>query len=172
MEKDKIYIELDKELNNKLQAALSINKEDLNDVFEKLIKSYLSDTFLQVGNSLKSEYTASVKTPYVETDNNAKARQRIPKWALRPDQYNHKIIKAYFKILDEKGTVTLNELINKCSDKYNYPQMYVADFKGNFAQMKTDAGNSHGKVFVVINDVVKIWDEIESVLIEYKKYFK
>lgn len=171
MDKDKIYIELDKELNNKLQAALSINKEDLNDVFEKLIKSYLSDTFLQVGNSLKSEYTASVKTPYVETDNNAKARQRIPRWAFSPNQNNHKIIKAYFQLLDEKGIVLIDELIKRCGDKDVYPDTFVSDFRGNFAQMKTDAGNSHGKVFEVYSNIVEIWSEIADILLEYKKDF-
>ena len=37
--------------------------------------------------------------------------------------------------------------------------------------MKTDAGNSHGKVFVTNDDGVEIWDEINDVLLENKKYF-
>jgi len=37
--------------------------------------------------------------------------------------------------------------------------------------MKTDASNSHGKVFVTKDDSVEIWDEVASTLNKYQAYF-
>jgi len=36
---------------------------------------------------------------------------------------------------------------------------------------KTDANNSHGKVFVVNDDIVEVWDEIKEVLMISKPFF-
>jgi hypothetical protein len=70
------------------------------------------------------------------------------------------------------GTVTVEALTRRCSNLTDYPDTFSSDFRGNFAQMKTDASNSHGKVFEVNDNVVEIWEEIKEVLIEYKPLFE
>jgi hypothetical protein len=67
--------------------------------------------------------------------------------------------------------VTVEELSERCSNAEEYPETFVTDFKGNFAQMKTDASNSHGKVFITNGDDVEIWDEIIDVLMANKNFF-
>lgn len=185
MDMEKICFETDIETAHKFNAALMLNKEELNTALDKCIKLYIKEAFLNaadVSDNISGviENTANAddnKTKGTENKANekesnfAKARQRIPKWAQYSTQNNHKIIKAYFTILDDRGFVTFKDLLKMCSDKYNYPEMYVADFRGNFAQMKTDAGNSYGKVFNVTYDIVEIWDEVADVLLEYKRYF-
>lgn len=185
MDNEKICFETDKDTADKFNIALMLNKEELSGAIEKLIKSYIKEAFLNAANIYDNktdgiENTAKINdnqkavtdnAPVEAESNFAKARNRIPKWVQNPTQNNYKIIKAYFKILDERGIVYLKELVKMCSDKYNNPQMYVADFKGNFEKLKMDEGNSYGKVFNVTYDVVEIWDEVVDVLLEYKKYF-
>jgi len=105
-----------------------------------------------------------------ENEDYAKAIRKIPMWAKKPQQNNHKIIRAFFKIQEELGIVPLGTLVNRCSND-NYPDTYTTDFKGNFAQMKTDASNSHGKVFIVAAQKVVLWSEIENTLMKYKEDF-
>lgn len=92
---------------------------------------------------------------------------RIKNWAVKEHQDNHKIIKAYFEIL-KKGSVTLDQLKSKCSDTFR-PDLFVQKFNGNFASMKSDNGNSHGKVFYEENGCVKIY---EPVMVEIRRHFK
>ncbi|MHC1731982.1 MAG: hypothetical protein AB9888_08155 [Bacteroidales bacterium] len=170
MEKEKT-ITIDSDLAEKFDLALMLNKEEFNDVITRFVMQYVSESFSKVSR------TYSVQ-PVVETnynrgvDNNfAKANRKIPLWAQKPTQNNHKIIKAFFEIEEEKGFVTIEELTKRCSDPTEFPNTFVSDFRGNFAQMKTDASNSHGKVFVVNGDKVEMWDEIEDVLMENKDLF-
>ena len=92
---------------------------------------------------------------------------RIKLWAHRPHQYNHKIIMAYLH-LDKNGTVRLNDLKTFCSNKSN-SHYFVEKFDGHYASMKTNKGNSHGKVFYDKNGIVYIWPIVRE---EIKAYFK
>lgn len=76
------------------------------------------------------------------------ANRRIPKWAMSPGQYNHKIVRAYFMAEDIAGEddVKLEHMEALCGDK-NRPDLYVPTFKNNYKQMTFDAPASHGKVF-------------------------
>ena len=65
----------------------------------------------------------------------------------------------------------MQELEERCSNLEEFPETFVRDFRGNFAQMKIDAPKSHGKVFEVDNGVVVIWSEVENILTNYKSYF-
>ena len=99
-----------------------------------------------------------------------KAIQRIPIWSLKPTQYNHKIIRAYFEAVDIAGEATLTMMERLCSDK-NHPDLYVPTFKNNYSQMKIDGPKSHGKVFEDDGERVWIWSEVETVLLQYKNSF-
>lgn len=84
---------------------------------------------------------------------------RIRLWAKHPSQINHKIIVAYLK-LEKNGKVYLDNLKQVCSDRNsNY---YVRDFRGNYAQMKTDLGHPHGKVFYEEDGIVYVYKTVRQ----------
>lgn len=89
---------------------------------------------------------------------------------MKPDQYNHKIIRAYFTAVDMAGEATITMMEQLCSDKNN-PELYVPTFKNNYSQMKIDSSKSHGKVFEDNGDKVWIWSEVENTLMKYKSNF-
>lgn len=162
---------IDDDIYKKFMLAVQLGNESENEVVERLLSDYASDTFSKAAKSLvvKKE---PIQMEYMDNIDFGKAIRKIPTWAFKPKQNNHRLIKAFLLIQEEQGKVPLEELIIRCTDKENYPDTFVTDFKGNFAQMKTDAGNSHGKVFVVENDEVRIWSEVETVLNEYVERFK
>ena len=92
---------------------------------------------------------------------------RIKLWANRHHQDNHKIIMAYLH-LEQNGVVYLDELKKLCSNK-SHNQYFVEKFDGHFASMKTDKGNSHGKVFYDENGFVYIWPKVRE---EIKIHFE
>ncbi len=102
-------------------------------------------------------------------ENSAKFNKidRIEKWAKHPEQINHKIIKAFLRLSRVNDIIKLTDLKKLCS--YENENFYVKKFDINFASMKTDAGNSHGKVFKEDNGIVTIY---ETVLREINRYFK
>jgi hypothetical protein len=90
---------------------------------------------------------------------------RIERWANHPNQINHKIVKAYLK-LNRNGAVILENLRRLCSDPTS--EYFVKNFRENYASMKTDSGNNHGKVFYDDGEIVSIYP---PVLIEIKRWF-
>jgi hypothetical protein len=86
MEMEKICFEVDKETAHKFNAALMLNKEELNIALGKCLKSYIKETFLTAAdiNDRKTEITENASA--VVENNFAKARGRIPKWAQNPTQ--------------------------------------------------------------------------------------
>ena len=100
-----------------------------------------------------------------------KAIDKIPKWATSPEQNNHRIIRAYFQLLSESGRVNRPALETRCQNEVEHPDVYVRDFRGNFASMKTDKGNSHGKVFEDDGYNIKIWTKVSDTLEAYKSMF-
>jgi hypothetical protein len=92
---------------------------------------------------------------------------KIQRWADHPENYNHRIIKA-FLTLQKKQDVTKDDLLGLCSQNAKKPAFYVEKFRQNFNSMKTDAGNSHGKVFLEDNGFVYVYPQAMS---EIEKYF-
>jgi len=90
---------------------------------------------------------------------------RIRLWAKHPQQINHKIIQAYLA-LERNGTVYLDNLRQLCSDR-NSPY-YIDTFNSNYAQMKTDLGHPHGKVFYDEDGVVYVYRVVRE---EIRKRF-
>lgn len=166
-----VSFEIDEDIYKKFSLAVQLSNESEDEIIERLLSEYASSMFTRAVKSLgvKKE---TVQSEYIDNIDFGKAIRKIPTWAYKPNQNNHRLIKAFLLIQEEQGKVPLEELVSRCTDKDNYPDTYINDFKGNFAQMKTDAGNSHGKVFVVENDEVQIWSEVESVLYEYTERFK
>lgn len=149
---------------------IAIMKGDNTDlILEDLIGSYIS-------NSLK-ELLSKYEKDNNKVNNEAKSGYRkvvgkIRGWAKKPWQSNHKILKAFWQLKSESGTVIYEALEKRCSDNQLYPDTYVEKFKGNFDQMKTDKGNSHGKVFEIYEESkVKIWDKVYEDIIKHREYF-
>jgi hypothetical protein len=100
-----------------------------------------------------------------------KANHRIPRWARKPQQNNHRILRAFLELQQEMKQVTLDALRSRCSDPIRHPKTFVPHFDNNFAQMKFDNGHSHGKVFEEQNGIIRIWDQIGDTLQRYRDYF-
>jgi len=164
-------ININEDVAEKFKLALTLQKEDADAVIEKFMKQYISVSFALVSQTYKAAPgNTPVKADAVYSDT-GKANNRIPKWAMKPEQNNHRIIKAFFEVEKELGKVPLTLLEKHCSDESHYPAAYVRDFRGNFNQMKTDAPHSHGKVFEVESGIVLIWGVVQDKLLEYREYF-
>lgn len=153
---------------DKFNMALNLSSETSDEAAESCLRWYIAQVF----ENASKEYTPkSVRQKdNEEKDFYGKAVQRIPKWALKPNQYNHKIIKAYFMAVDIAGEATLNMMERLCSDRER-PDLFVPTFKNNYLQMKLDGPKSHGKVFEDDGDRVWIWDEVEEILVKYRNNF-
>lgn len=168
MQKD-FTITIDNALYERFEMALKLNQENTDEAVDKLLRSYIARTFSQEAASYET-------TPILSgnTSNNeyyGKAIHRIPKWAKKPEQINHKIIRAFFQ-LETAGAVSYHDLQLRCNDYEKHPDVYVPTFGPNFAQMKFDGDKSHGKVFEVDSrGTVRLWDVIAPTLLSFKGDF-
>lgn len=163
-----ISFNVDVDVFDKFNMALNLSGETSDEAADSCLSWYIAQAF---GNVSK-EYTPRETrvSDSADKDFYGKAIQRIPMWALKPSQYNHKIIKAYFMAEHIAGEATLLMMERLCSDKER-PDLYFPTFKNNYSQMKLDGPKSHGKVFEDDGDRVWIWDEVEETLMKYKNSF-
>ena len=103
-----------------------------------------------------------VEDGQVMIDGNFKKLARIELWAKRPNQYNHKIVRAFLS-LERNGRVEYSAFKRYCAENLKVP-----GFDGHYASMKTYAGNSHGKVFYNEGSQVRMWDRVRK---DVDKYF-
>lgn len=163
----KISFSVDADVYEKFCIALSLTNETEDAAIENCIRWYIAKAFERTSQ----EYHPNTVNRTAESkDYYGKAIQRIPLWSLKPNQYNHKIIRAYFKAVNIAGEATLSMMERLCSDK-EHPELYVPTFKNNYSQMKIDGPKSHGKVFEDDGERVWIWSEVETVLLQYKNSF-
>ncbi|MGL4624968.1 MAG: hypothetical protein ACRCWD_08810 [Culicoidibacterales bacterium] len=164
-----ITFEIDETMYDDFKLALELTKESSDAAVNKCIGWYISQAFAGISN----KYTPKTNKITKQNDNKdfyAKANRRIPIWAFKPNQYNHKIIRAYFMAMDIAGDVHISMMENLCSEKERM-DLFVPTFKSNYAQMKLDGPQTHGKVFEDDGHRVWIWGEIEPVLMKYKRNF-
>ena len=148
---------------------------DTSELFLRSVQMYQ----MFAGKSAFATATASKKQAVSQqshstTDmgySDGKAIDRISKWALSPEQNNYKIIRAYYQLLSERGLVTRPELEARCQSQSDHPDVYVRDFRGNFASMKTDKGKSHGKVFTDDGYNVRVWSAVSEILEQNRSLF-
>ena len=100
----------------------------------------------------------------------AKANKRIANWAVNPDQYTHKIIRAFLVLEQRNGIVYRKDLASLCNDE-NLSEYYVPKFQLNYYQMRIDSKRSYGKVFIDDRTLVCIWNEVEDTLRHYSNIF-
>ena len=191
-------IHLDDSLAEKFEIALQLTGETADEAIAKLARTYLADTFSAAANSMRGENgrSASQEQPQperrtarraanqpnaphsnvrVEEESQenffSKAINRIPRGANKPNQHTHKILRAFWELQDEIGKVTPEALRSRCSDPTSHPDTFVPHFDNDYAQMKFDNGNSHGKVFEEKDGEISIWDRISDTLAHYRDYF-
>lgn len=162
-------VDIEKDVIDKFNTALTLNSEEKNAVIERLMADYIFDSFSRISK----QYKQSISSERIMKKDvfYGKAISRVPLWAARPHQYNHRIIKAFFQIESELGYVPYFVMEKRCTNKDKYPDIYVPKFKGNFDQMKADTPKSHGKVFEIEKDNVVLWNYTKSTLLEYKNNF-
>ena len=163
----KVFI--DDGLLKRFEMALQLNEESREEAIGTMLKTYVARTFSQEA----ATYESTQPSPAISNndDNYGKALHRIPKWAKKTTQINHKIIRAYLQ-LAENGTVTFDMLARRCNNATEHPDVYVPTFNSNFAQMKFDGDKSHGKVFEVDDTgYVTIWFYVEDEIMRYKEKF-
>ena len=163
----KYKFNMDQDVYEKFATAASLMDHDISEAMEICMKHYISESFAR---SKEYETKLSAKNHEKESYERGKANRKIPLWAYKPEQYNHKIVRAFFEVEKTTGHVSLHNLERACSDK-NKPHLYVSTFKSNYAQMKTDLANSHGKVFEDDGENVYIWNEVKDTLLRYKQFF-
>lgn len=168
MRKD-VVVKLDSDVYEKFCIALRLTNENEEEVLEKCVRTYIAKTFERVSQEYSHNAPGQINVQ-TEKDFYGKAIHRIPVWALKPNQYNHKIIRAFFEAEETTGQATLDTMELLCSNKER-SELYVPTFRNNYSQMKIDGPKSHGKVFEDDGDNVWIWKEAETVLRKYKDSF-
>ncbi|MEA5151651.1 MAG: hypothetical protein VB039_03485 [Oscillospiraceae bacterium] len=160
-----LTVNVDADIYDKFFLALNLSEQSQDEAAESCLRWYIAKTFENA-----SQVYNPKKRHNEPKDYRGKAAQRIPTWAMKPKQYNHKIIRAFFEAEDIAGIVTLTMLEQLCSDQA-HPELYVPTFKNNYSQMKIDGPKSHGKVFEDDGENVWSWTEIKEVLMKYKSSF-
>lgn len=166
--KKNVTFTVDADIYEKFCIALNLTDETQDDAAENCMRWYIAKTFEKASQAYNPRTAA--KQSDENKDFTGKAIQRIPVWALKPTQYNHKIIRAYFEAVDIAGEATLPMMERLCGDK-EQPELYVPTFRNNYSQMKLDGPKSHGKVFEDDGNRVWIWSEVEETLLQYKSSF-
>jgi hypothetical protein len=165
---------IDKDIYGLFQLVLKKCNHNEKDTIENYLLLYMTQQ-MEKDKKMRLQLETEKKTDKLpqasDNVNYGKANDRIPNWAYKPNQYNHKIIRAYFRLLKNASSVTLYNLELLCTDKTK-PEFYVPTFRSNYASMKLDNGNSHGKVFEDDGKIVWIWPEVEATLMKYKQYFE
>lgn len=164
-----ITFTVDADVYEKFCIALNLTNETEDAAAEKCLRWYITKTFEKASQTYNPR-TIIRQTQDGNRDFYGKANQRIPVWAVKPNQYNHKILRAYFKAKTTTDNVTIDTMELLCSDTSN-PELYVPTFKNNYSQMKLDGPKSHGKVFEDDGQTVHIWHEIKDTLMRYKSNF-
>jgi hypothetical protein len=115
------------------------------------------------GSGISSQ-TAAGSSGAEETEIN-KVQRRLKLWSNRPDQINHRILKAYLE-LEQNGLseITETDLRNALGSEET--------FDSNFNQMKNISEKNHGKVFEQIGELVRIWPPVEPYVRNFRATLK
>jgi hypothetical protein len=120
----KVSFFIDENVYEKSLLAMDISKESEKEAIETCMR-YIAKTFEKTSHEYKPKKVS--KSTEGVNDYYGKAIGRIPIWALKPEQYNHKIIRAYFTAPDIAGSATISMMEQLCSEK-DYPKLYVPTF--------------------------------------------
>lgn len=158
-----INITLTEDLYRRFSAACILSGQDQHEVICEKIEEFITSTFSSELSGLSAPAQAFSKKTMVPS----KVLTRIPLWAKRPDQHNHKILRAFFVV--ERDGMTTRDRMKDFFLENNYGTAW--QFDNNFNSMRTNEGNSHGQVFACVNDLVTLSEEASSIAYKYREYF-
>ena len=101
-----ITISINEDIYEKFCLAMNLTKDTENVAIETCMRWYIAKTF-EKASHVYNPKTVARQNEDTNKDFYGKAIQRIPIWAVKPNQYNHKIIRAYFKAVAATGLATL-----------------------------------------------------------------
>lgn len=151
------------------EKILEIEEKTADQVINDFIRQYCMKGVNKIVNAREGWEEGQTMDRYSGSE--PKALSRLALWARRPSQYNHRILRAFFQLQSEAGVVSHEALKARCGDKEKHPDTHVPLFHGHYASMKTDTGNSHGKIFEETDGNVKLWHRVESEVNLYKGQF-
>lgn len=163
-----VLVSVDGDLYDKFTLACGLTGEGVEQALDTCFRSYIARAIER--ERAEEPAPRRGRGHGGGQDDWGKALQRIPLWASRPNQYNHKIIRAYFLAEERTGQASLSAMEGLCSNPED-PTCYVPTFRSNYASMKLDSGNAHGKVFEDDGDRVWLWEEVRDTLLAYRDSF-
>lgn len=95
-----------------------------------------------------------------DVEDNLKVERRIASWATNSNSKVHKIIKS-FVAESHDGRALVNDVRLRCSNPEN-ADFYLDGFNACLASLKTNAGNSYGKLFVEEDGHLSIFEEVKE----------
>lgn len=101
-------------------------------------------------------------------DEKEKPLNRIRLWAVRKNQINHKIIKAFLHL--SGGFVEAGVAKSALRD-FCMKELRVDTFDGHLASMSTSKGNSHGKVFEESGGMIYVWAVVRFEIQKYIEFY-
>lgn len=150
------------ELYRRFAAACILSGKNQQEVIIEKLQEYISATFAAEIPTL-NEPAKQIQTVGMQS----KVLTRIPLWARRPDQHNHRILQSFFAV--EHDGMTTKERMRDFFLRNGYGTGW--QFDNNFASMRTNEGNSHGHVFACVNDIVTLTEEARRIAYKYRDCF-
>lgn len=167
--KKEIVFNIEDDIIERFELAVNIKKCDRNTIIEEFMKEMIITTFSGIAKEYANEDVDDEKAKNENTV--AKALKKIPLWAEKQTQIPYKIIRAFFQLEDEKEVVFFSELKQRCSNEKKHYDTYVKTFDSNFVQLKFDGAKSHGKVFEINENRVKLWSGVDKAIRSRKNQF-
>lgn len=171
--KKQLTILVDENVLLRFNMALELNNHIADDVCERLLKTYISESFSKEAMAYSTPQASSATRLNVQKNAfYGKAINKISNWAVKPSQVCYKIIRAYLQLSNEQKYVRYDDLSTRCSNETEYPDVYVTNFDVNFAQLKIDSEKSYGKVFSVDEKgIITVWDFVRDEISKYRENF-
>jgi len=171
--------EIIEEVLNKYSNGNIIRIPDLNELEQAILDAHrpLSNTFKFICKPCHTEYdsngtetqtkhrTKIISKTITKKNEDFSKLHKVKFWGSKSSQINHKIIQAYRTIEREKGKVLASDLEDECT--LGTSTFFIGDrgrFNSHLSSMKTDSGNSHGKVFYHHRDEIKIYDVVKDII--------
>lgn len=171
METAEITFIVSEKTKKAFELALYFSDKDKNEVFELLVKDYVTKVLKEYGAEPADIPSESdfVDKVHKRKEIKSKALAKIPLWATsRKGQIGAQIVKAFF--LSERNGVANRDTMRAIFLKNN-PDKTAWSFDNNFASMCTEKGNSHGLFFVLFGTEIRPAESIREVLYQYKEEF-
>lgn len=156
-------ITITEDLYRRFAAACILSGQDQQAVICEKIEEFITSAFSSEFSALNAPAQITSRATFAQS----KVLTRIPLWAKRPDQHNHKILRAFFVV--ERDGMTTRDRMKDFFLNNHYGTAW--QFDNNFNSMRTNDGNSHGHVFTCVNDLVTLSEEASSIAYKYREHF-